>query len=141
MRNSILPLGFDIKMKAGPPNDPPRDARLDENDPVWRLLACAPRPEPDAWFAVRTLARCRYEGMDAEAGGISPARLGRMWRWALGGGLAFSMALAFVVTQSYSERERADKQKNVQEAFEIMASIDTDSDSSSSSSSWQDSSF
>jgi hypothetical protein len=61
-----------------------------------------------------------------------------MWRWALGGGLAFSMASALVVTQIHAEK--ADKQKNVQEAFEIMASIDTDSDSSSSSS-WQDSSL
>jgi hypothetical protein len=107
--------------------------RLDENDPVWRLLARAPLPEPDAWFTVRTLARCRHE----EA--VSPARLGRMWRWALGGGVALALALAFVVTQSYSEK--ADKQKNVQEAFEIVASMDTDSDSSSSTSSWQDSSL
>jgi hypothetical protein len=123
-------------MEAGPPNDHSKDVRLDENDPVWRLLARVPRPEPDAWFTVRTLARCRHEVM--EAGGVSPTRLGRMWRWTLGGGLALSMALAFVATQSYSEN---DKQKNVQEAFEIMASMNTDSDSSSSSSSWQDSSF
>jgi hypothetical protein len=124
-------------MKAGPPNDPPQDARLDENDPVWRLLARAPRPEPDGWFAARTLARCRHEGSGMESGVILFVR---MWRWALGGGLALSMALALVVTQIHSEK--ADKQKNVQEAFEIMASIDTDSDSSpSSSSSWQDSSL
>jgi hypothetical protein len=130
-------------MKAGPPSDPPQDARWDENDPVWRLLARAPRAEPDAWFTVRTLARCRHEGLDGEAGVNLFARLtrlARMWRWALGGGLALSMALGFVVTQIHSEK--AAKQKNVQEAFEIMASIDTDSDSSSpSSSSWQDSSL
>jgi hypothetical protein len=128
-----------MSMKAGPPNDHSKDVQLDENDPVWRLLARVPRPEPDAWFTVRTLARCRHEVM--EAGGVSPAwpaRLGRMWRWALGGGLALSLALVFVATQSSSEN---DKQKNVQEAFEIMASMNTDSDSSSSSSSWQDSSF
>jgi hypothetical protein len=124
-------------MKAGPSNPDPHDSQWDVNDPVWRLLGESPRPEPDAWFTVRTLARCRHEVM--EAGGISPAwpaRFGRMWRWALGGGLALSMALALVATQSYSEN---DKQKNVQEAFEIMASMDTDSDSSSSS--WQDSSL
>jgi hypothetical protein len=126
-------------MKAGPPNNHSQDVRLDENDPVWRLLARIPRPEPDAWFTMRTLARCRHEVM--RSGGISPVwpvRFGRMWRWALGGGLALSMALALVTTQSYSEN---DKQKNVQEAFEIVASMDTDSDSSSSSSSWQDSSL
>jgi hypothetical protein len=123
-------------MKAVPPNDPSRNARRDENDPVWLLLARAPLPEPDAWFAVRTLARCRHEGLGVGAGVIS---LARMWRWALGGGLALSAALALVATQIHSEK--AAKQKNVQEAFAIMASIDTDSDSSTlTSSSWQDSS-
>jgi hypothetical protein len=126
-------------MKAGPPNDSPKDVRLDENDPVWRLLARAPRPEPDAWFTARTLARCRHEGLPLESGVGSLVRLVRMWRWALGGGLALSMALVLVVTQINSEK--ADKQKNVQEAFEIMASIDTDSDSSTATSSWQDSSY
>jgi hypothetical protein len=124
-------------MEASPPSNFPQDARLDENDPVWRLLARAPRPEPDAWFAARTLARCRYEGPGVESGVVSLVRFARMWRWALGGGLALTLALALVVTQIHSEK--ADKQKNVQEAFEIMASIDTDSDSSSSP--WQDSSF
>ena len=127
-------------MKAGPPNDPPQDAPLDENDPmndpVWHLLARAPRPEPDAWFAARTLARCRHEGLRRDSGVIS---LARMWRWALGGGVALSMTLALVVTRVHSEK--ADKQKSVQEAFEIMASIDTDSESPPSSSSWQDSSL
>jgi hypothetical protein len=126
-------------MKAGPPNNSPQDVRLDENDPVWRLLARAPRPEPDAWFAARTLARCRHEGLGTESGVGAFIGLARMWRWALGGGLALSMALVLVVTQINSEK--AENQKNVQEAFEIMASIDTDSDSSSSSSSWQDSSL
>lgn len=127
-------------MKAGPPHNSPQNMRGDENDPasdpVWHLLARAPRPEPDAWFTARTLARCRHEGLGRESGGFS---LIRIWRWALGGGLALSMALALVVTQFHFEK--VDKQKNVQEAFEIMASIDTDSDSSSSSSSWQDSSL
>jgi hypothetical protein len=130
-------------MKAGPPNDSPQNMREDDdhvNDPVWRLLAQAPRPEPDAWFAARTLARCRHEGVSGGSDDIiSLARFGRMWRWALGGGLALSMAVTLVVTQIQSEK--VDKQKNVQEAFEIMASVDNDSDSSSSSSSWQDSSL
>ena len=125
-------------MKAGPPNDPPQDTPLDENhprhDPVWRLLARAPLPEPDAWFTVRTLARCRHEGQ----GAVSFTGFARMWRWAFGGGLGLCLALVLLVAQTQSEK--ADKQKNVQEAFEIMASIDTDSDSSSSPS-WQDSSL
>jgi hypothetical protein len=123
-------------MNVDKPNDHVDDMRLDEDDPVWRLLARAPRPEPDGWFAARTLARCRHEGC-MESGVIW---LARMWRWALAGGLALSIALAFVGTQIHFQK--ADKQKNVQEAFEIMASIDTDSESSPSSSSlWQDSSL
>jgi hypothetical protein len=139
MKNSAqlnLTYCVSLNMKAGLPNDSPQK---DENDPVWRLLARAPRPEPDAWFAARTLARCRHEGLGTESGVGAFVRFGRMWRWALGGGLALSMAL--VVTQINSAKvDGADNQKNVQEAFEIMASIDTDSDSSSSSS-WQDSSY
>ena len=121
-------------MRAGPPNDLPGDARLDDNDPVWRLLECAPVPEPDAWFTARTLARCRHEGR----GVLSFFRFVRMGRWAFGGGLGLCLALVLLVAQVHSEK--VDKQKNVQEAFEIMASIDTDSDSPSSSS-WQDSSL
>lgn len=127
-------------MKAGLPNNLPQDARLDENnplhDPLWRLLACAPRPEPDAWFTVRALARCRNESQGA--GLVSLSRFAGMWRWALGGGLGLCLALVLMVAQIHSEK--VDKQKNVQEAFEIMASLDTDSDSSSSSP-WQDSSL
>ncbi len=119
----------------GPFNDPRQDAQLDENDPVWRLLGRASLPEPDAWFAARTLARCRHEGQNGGATVVSLPRLTRMWRWALGGGLGLSLALVLMVAQIHSEK--VDNQKNVQEAFEIMASIDPDSDSSS----WQDTSL
>jgi hypothetical protein len=126
-------------MKPGPPHQSEQDTGWDDNDPVWRLLAQAPRPEPDAWFAARTMARCRNENR----GGEWLPRLIGMWRWALGGGLALSMAVALVVTTQV-QTEQADNQKNVQDAFEIMASLDTSTDSdtsSSSSSSWQDSSL
>jgi hypothetical protein len=124
-------------MKAGPPED----SSLEANDPVWRLLAQAPRPEPDAWFAARTMARCRHEGLGQVEPMISAnwfSSIGGMWRWAVGGGLALCLATAVVVNQI--QTEKADKQKNVQEAFEIVASVDSDSDSSSSTS-WQDSSL
>jgi hypothetical protein len=128
-------------MKVGPPNNAPQNRRGDEpdplNDPVWGLLAQAPLPEPDAWFAARALARCRHEGLGAESGVVLLSRFARMWRWALGGGLALSMALALGVAQIQSQK--VEKQDNVQEAFEIMASMDNDSESSSSS--WQDSSL
>jgi hypothetical protein len=122
-------------MKAGPPLKP-EDAHLDdENDLVWRLLARAPLAEPDAWFATRTLARCRTE----VTGAVTAVRLSLIWRWAFGGGLGLCLALALVVAQVHSQDVA--KQKDVQDAFEIMASIDTDSDSSSTPSSWQDSSL
>lgn len=118
-------------MRAGPFDDISQDARLDENDPVWRLLGHAAPPTPDGWFTAGTLARCRRE---KAAGNF----ISSLWRWALGGGLAGSLAVALVISQIQSEK--IDKQKNVQEAFEIMASINSDSDSSSSSS-WQDTSL
>ena len=118
-------------------DDPSQDAPLDGHDPVWRLLGRAPLPEPDGWFAARTLARCRSEGRSA----MSYLRFSPMWRWALGGGLGLCVAVALVFAQMHAEL--VNKQKNVQEAFEIMASIDTETDaslspSSSSPSSWQD---
>jgi len=118
-------------------DDPSRETAFDEADPVWRLMGRAPLPEPDAWFAARTLARCRSEGRSA----ISFFRLSPVWRWAAGGGAGLCLAVGLLAAQMHSEQ--VDKQKNVQEAFEIMASIDTDADSSSSpsSSSWQDSSL
>jgi hypothetical protein len=80
------------------------------------------------------MARCREAKRGAESGIVSFMRI---WRWALGGGLAVSMAVALTVTQIHAQK--AEKQKKVQEAFEILATIDNDSDSSSSP--WQDSSL
>jgi hypothetical protein len=129
-------------MNAGNPQDPAPNARLDqtdlESDPLFRLLAQSPRPEPDAWFAARTLARCRHEGMSGDE--RTNARvLVRVWRWALGGGLAAAMAVALMVN-SQPQPAATEAQSNVQDAFEIVASLDSDLDSSSSSS-WQDSSL
>ena len=100
---------------------------MDENDPVMRLLARSPLPEPDAWFVARTLARCRTE----KKAGLAVARV---WRWALGGGLSFCLAAIFLVAQVHSQS--AEQQKNVQDAFQFMATFDADSDASPS---WQDS--
>jgi len=119
-------------MNAEKPKHDPQDLRLDENDPVWLLLARAPQPEPDGWFTARTLARCRQEGRSA---GIYFAPV---WRWALGGGLGICLAVLLMVPSS--QPQPAPKQENVQEAFEIVASIDTDSDSSTSSS-WQETTY
>jgi hypothetical protein len=130
-------------MNPSPYHDDPSerpDRRLEENDPVWHLLGESARPEPDAWFTVRTLARCRYAAPKAGANLFS--WLG-MWRWALGGGLSICLAVALMLTQVQPATPApvmADNNQNkVQEAFEIVASLDT-SDSDSSSSSWQDSS-
>ena len=128
-------------MKPDPEHDSPPDLRWDEKDPVWRLLGRAPLPGPDAWFAVRTMARCRNEALSVESAGM--VSLARVWRWALGGGVAICLALILAVTpQLQPLAPKADDQKGVQEAFQIIASIDnTDADSSSSSSTWQDTSL
>ncbi len=122
-------------MKASPDN---HDPRLDDQDPVWQLLARAPRPEPDGWFTARTLARCRQIERRLEKGWTP---LGRIWRWALGGGLGVCLAAILMVAQVHNTPPTDDSQKNVQEAFEIVANLGSDSDSSSSSSTWQDSSL
>jgi hypothetical protein len=129
-------------MRASPPSDFEPDPLRDENDPVWNLLARAPLAEPDAWFAARTLARCRNEKLGMEPSAQNAGwfiRWTRMGRWAFGGGLGVCLAAGLLVAQMSSEK--ADDQKKVQEAFEIMATMDSDTDSSSSNSSWQDSSL
>src|SRR5271155_3904192 len=110
-------------MNAGSFRDTPPGDDLDpRHEAVWAVLNRAPMPQPDPWFAASTLALCRREKRAV----MSPAR---MWRWALGGGLGLCLAVSLLAAQVHSEQ--VDKQKNVQEAFEIMASIDsTDSDSS-----------
>ncbi len=106
------------------------EAGAETNDPVWRLLGRAPLPQPDGWFTARTLALCR-----------APQRRGwGLGRWALGMGLGLALA-AVAVTRL--QDEQVAKQKNVQEAFDIVASLGTDADSSSESAptSWEDSSL
>ena len=122
-------------MKANPDN---HDPRLDDHDPVWQLLACAPRPEPDGWFTARTLALCRSSKQQAKMGFAS---FGRVWRWALGGGAGVCLATFLLMTQIHRNPAGTDDQKSVQEAFEIVATVGSDSDSSSTSSTWQDSSL
>jgi len=135
-------------MNAGPSSDRedgkfPQGNDLDpRHEAVERLLARAPMPEPDAWFAARTLARCRSEKQDAVS-------LTRIWRWALGGGMGLCLAVSLLVVQVTQvapvPTPNADQQKSVQEAFAIMASSDnSDNDTtapSASSTSWQDSSL
>lgn len=123
-------------MKDDKFNGDAHDLRRDEDDPLWRVLGFAPLPEPDGWFTARTVARCRHEVAEVEAAPGWMIRLTRAWRWVLGGGVAFSIALAGLVTEI--RLEKADKQKKVQEAFEIVASMDPDPDSSATTSSWQD---
>jgi len=138
VRNSKLSAVLDSVMKESNFNDKPQEPLLDDNDPVWRLLAESPRPEPDAWFAVRTLARCRNAGLSRESFGFRT-----IWRWALGGGLSVCLAIVLLVPHDQPATTTPDQQKNVQEAFAIMASMDTSDSSSSSSttSTWQDSSL
>ncbi len=110
------------------------DASAEINDPVWRLLGRAPLPRPDGWFTVRTLARCR--ALKRQGWGV--------WRWALGLGLGLAVAaVAAVAVTRVQDEQVVAKQKNVQEAFDIVASLGTDADSSpdSAPTSWEDSSL
>ncbi len=121
-------------------NNHPDDSQLDSNDPVWRLLAHSPMPQPDAWFTVRTLARCRQAGLGMEK---AHASFGQAWRWVFGSGIGLCLAISLLVAQIHSESAMHSKQKKVQEAFEIVASLGSDSDSSlnNTTSSWQDTSL
>ncbi len=125
-------------MKTDPWNEDPREPRLDENDPVWRLLEESPRPEPDAWFTVRTLARCRLAEPEAKSRGMAWSGL---WRWMLGTGTGFGLALILMMTHVFPASMMSEKQKNAQEAFEIMASIPSSDADTTSSTSWQESSL
>jgi hypothetical protein len=136
-RNSQGHPVFDFKMKANESQDDRHEMRLDENDPVWLLLGESPRPEPDAWFAVRTLARCRYGGAGADSHGFF---LSGVWRWTLGGGLGLCLAVALLAAQIPAGSPAAEKQQKVQEAFEIMANLDSP-EADSTSSTEQDSSL
>jgi hypothetical protein len=115
----------------------PEDAAAEANDPLWRLLGRVPVPEPDGWFTARTLARCRLSSPGPEKRG------GMVWRWALGLTLAVGVA-SLAIVRNESRPVVDDQQKNVQEAFGIVASLNTDNDSDGSAitpASWQDSSL
>jgi hypothetical protein len=107
---------------------PPDEAPLDERDPLWRVLGGSPLPEPDAWFTVRTLSR-----IQREAAPKAKWSFRHVMRWSLGG-ISLCAVLAFSAVQVHTEKT---KQKNVQEAFEIMASFDSDSDSNATPS-WEE---
>jgi len=122
-------------MTAGPFND--RDRREENADPVWRLLARSPLPLPDGWFSARTLARCRNVQVARQS---RRAKLAWLWRGLAGAGLAACLAIFLVGREAAPSASSSvvAGQRNVQEAFEILATMQPDTDTSSSSS-WQDS--
>jgi hypothetical protein len=127
--------GVSSGMKPDPDG---HNSHLDEQDPVWDLLARARQPEPDVWFTAKTLARCRRMERPAKS---SWSLFGHVWRWAIGGGLGVCLAAVLAVPQMQPSRPVTTDQKGVQEAFEVVATLKSDSDSSSTSSTWQDSSL
>jgi hypothetical protein len=104
---------------------PDFDLPAEKNDPLWTLLGQAGTPEPDPWFTGRTLALCREARAKAR-------RTRTLVRWLLGAGVGASLAVGLITVRP---SEPAVPQQKVQEAFEVIASMD-DSDSSA----WQDSS-
>ena len=109
--------------------NPDPDLSAEKRDPLWNLLGRASRPEADPWFAARTLARCRQ----ARA---ASRRLRLAWRSILGASVGVSLTLLLIATNHPAPS--VPSHQGVQEAFEIIASMDTDN---SDSSSWQDSSL
>ena len=105
----------------------------EEGDSVWRLLDSVPTPAPDPWFVARTMARCRLATAEVRPGVASFA-----WRWAFGLGACAALVLG---VSSHHQVAAVGQQKGVQEAFEIMATMDPDPDASATSSSWTDSSL
>lgn len=110
----------------------PQGPGADDRDALWDLLGRAPLPEPDGWFAARTLARCRNASLTPEAAPVPSWRM--RWRWILGAGLACALAAGGL--EKVHRHEVRQQRHDVQEAFEIVASLDSDS-----SSSWLDSSL
>ena len=123
-------------MKESKANAKASQNPLEENDPLWNLLGEAPPPQPDAWFTVRTLARCRYETSTATPWWIV---LRSIWRQALGVTLGLSLAIGLMMVQMHTATDVVNTSDNVQDAFEVMASLDyPDPDAPASSPSWQD---
>ena len=109
---------------------------LESSDPLDRLLLRAPLASPDPWFTARTVARCRYSQAPAKSS-LGWLRFGP--RWAIGGVFALFL-FGFTVQQlHHSHKIHSHKQRSVQEAFEIMASLGSDADATTSAG--QDSSF
>jgi hypothetical protein len=104
-----------------------------ESDPLDRLLDLAPMSEPDAWFTVRTLARCRTSGTENHPS-LSWSRVWR--RWTVAG--VFALCLMGLGAQQINRNLTLKRhhRHSVQEAFEVMKKVSNDSDSS-----WQDSSL
>lgn len=103
-------------------------------DLLDRVLGYAPLPTPDAWFTARTLARCR-SAASVDQPVLSWSRVWR--RWAVAG--VFTLCVVGFGAQQVNRNLTLKRhhRHRVQEAFEVMAKVDsTDSDSS-----WQDSSL
>ncbi len=119
-----------------PPNETP-EMRWDESDSLSRLLGQSQLAEPPAWFAAQTLALCRQQRPRTLLDTMRENAV-QVWRWTLAGGLAMSMALALMIT--HVPTEAPPEHHTVQEAFEVVAAMNSDSDSSSTSS-WQEQSL
>jgi hypothetical protein len=109
------------------------DESSESPDPLDRLLGAAPMLEPDAWFTVRTLARCRASAPDVHAA----LPWSRLWRhWTVAG--VFALFVIGIGAQQVNRNLTLKRhhRHSVQEAFEVMAKVSHDTDSS-----WPDSSL
>jgi hypothetical protein len=106
---------------------PEDNTLLKNSDPLDRLLLRAPLIKPDAWFAARTLARCRNSQRSHSI--FSFFAWNR--RWAVGGVFGLFLAVFTLQQVHHSEKLISHKQRNVEEAFEVVASLGSQVDTSS----------
>lgn len=94
---------------------------MESNDPLWKLLDRSPLPEPDAWFAARTVARLRRERRPS-------------WTRRLAGALAWvgSTAVIAVLAVHFWGAQPAPKQgantAKIQEALNYIADRGSETD-------------
>lgn len=97
-----------------------KDKAMESNDPVWKLLERSPLPEPDAWFAARTVARLRREQS-------RPTWQRRLWMslaWASSTAVVTILAVHFMSVQPQPEAHTA----KIQEALNFIADRGTETD-------------
>ncbi len=88
---------------------------MESNDPVWKMLERSPLPEPDAWFAARTVARLRREARPSAA-----KRFMALFAWT--GSTAVVLVAAFMAFHFWAAPVKTDGETaKIQDALNFLA--------------------